>query len=88
MSFRSLIRVSVCALLFTSGLACRTDMAASSELSADKPELLVMTFNIRYGAANDGENSWEKCESLVFDGLRRHDPDVVGLQEALRLQID
>jgi len=88
MSFRSLIRASVCALLFTSGLACRTDMAASTELSADKPDLLVMTFNIRYGAANDGENSWDKRKDLVFDVLRKHSPDVVGLQEALRSQID
>jgi len=88
MSLRSLIRASVCALLFTSGLACRTDMAASSELSADKPGLLVMTFNIRYGTADDGENSWDKRKDLVFDVLRKNSPDIVGLQEALRSQID
>ncbi len=63
-------------------------MAASSEPSADKPELLVMTFNIRYGTANDGENSWDKRKALVFGVLRKHGPDVVGLQEALRSQID
>ena len=88
MFFRSLIRASVCAFLFTSGLACRTGMSASSGSSADRPELLVMTFNIRYGTADDGENSWDKRKDLVFDLLRTNSPDVVGLQEALRSQID
>jgi len=82
MSPLSLIRASVCALVFTSGLVW------AGESSADKPELLVMTFNIRYGTAKDGDNSWDKRKDLAFDVLRRHSPDVVGLQEALRSQID
>jgi endonuclease/exonuclease/phosphatase family metal-dependent hydrolase len=81
MSRLPLIRAFVCGLLIVSGFACRTDTAALREPSEDKPDLLVMTFNIRYGAANDGENSWDNV-------LRRNDPDVVGLQEALRSQID
>jgi endonuclease/exonuclease/phosphatase family metal-dependent hydrolase len=51
-------------------------------------ELRVMTFNIRYGTANDGDNSWVKRKDTVCDVLRRHKPDVAGLQEALRFQID
>lgn len=51
-------------------------------------ELNVMTFNIRYGTAGDGENRWANRKDLVCDVLRRHDPDIVGLQEALRFQID
>ena len=50
--------------------------------------LHVMSFNIRYGTANDGQNRWENRRELVFDVLRKHRPDVVGLQEALRFQID
>jgi len=69
--------------LFTSGLVCR-----AGEPSADGPELLVMTFNIRYAAAKDGDNSWDNRKDLAFDVLRKHSPDVVGLQEALRSQID
>jgi endonuclease/exonuclease/phosphatase family metal-dependent hydrolase len=88
MSRLSLIRASVCVLLLASSFVCRAGEPASSEPSADKPELLVMTFNIRYGAANDGENSWDKRKDLVCDVLRKHDPDIVGLQEALRSQID
>ena len=47
-----------------------------------------MSFNIRYGTADDGENRWENRREMVFDVLRDYRPDVVGLQEALRFQID
>jgi endonuclease/exonuclease/phosphatase family metal-dependent hydrolase len=50
--------------------------------------LTVMTFNIRYGTANDGENHWLKRREQLFALLRREAPDVVGLQEALRGQLD
>jgi endonuclease/exonuclease/phosphatase family metal-dependent hydrolase len=84
MSGLSLIRIFVSVLALALGSVCR----AAGEAPAREPNVVVMTFNIRYGTANDGENSWEKRKDLVFDVLRRHDPDVVGLQEALRLQID
>jgi len=47
-----------------------------------------MTFNIRYGTAPDGEDHWSKRKGLVFGVIREHKPDVLGLQEALRFQID
>ncbi len=50
--------------------------------------LTVMSFNIRYGTADDGENSWPQRRELVFDVIREHDPDVLGTQEALRFQLD
>ncbi|HUU82507.1 MAG TPA: endonuclease/exonuclease/phosphatase family protein [Phycisphaerae bacterium] len=55
---------------------------------ADGLELRVMTFNIRYGAADDGENHWDKRRDLVFAVFADHRPDVAGLQEALVWQID
>ena len=69
-------------------LVCWAGESAASKLSADKPNLVVMTFNIRYGTANDGENNWDNRKDMACDVLRRHNPDVVGLQEALRSQID
>jgi endonuclease/exonuclease/phosphatase family metal-dependent hydrolase len=48
----------------------------------------VMSFNIRYGTAKDGENAWPNRRELVYDVIRKHDPDVLGLQEALRFQLD
>ncbi len=51
-------------------------------------DLRVMTFNIRYGTANDGDNHWKHRRDLVIEVLRQRRPDVVGLQEALRFQMD
>ena len=58
--------------------------------AADEPgpfEVRLMSFNIRYGSANDGPNRWPNRRELVFDVLRNHRPDCVGLQEALDYQI-
>lgn len=50
--------------------------------------LRVMTFNIRYGTAEDGENAWPKRRVLLMETIRTNAPDVLGLQEALRSQLD
>ncbi len=47
-----------------------------------------MTFNIRYGTADDGDNSWPLRSAMVWQLIQNHAPDVVGLQEALRFQLD
>jgi len=51
-------------------------------------ELNVLSFNIRYGTARDGDNHWQKRKGLVFNVLKHQTADVVGLQEALKFQID
>ena len=50
--------------------------------------LTVMSFNIRNGKANDGDNSWVNRRPLVSGVIRDYAPDVVGLQEAFRFQLD
>ncbi len=47
----------------------------------------VMTFNIRYGTADDGPNRWDNRKDLVFDVLAEHAADIMGLQEALDFQV-
>lgn len=47
-----------------------------------------MTFNIRYGTADDGENSWESRKSILIETLKKHRPDILGTQESLDFQID
>ena len=47
----------------------------------------VMSFNIRVGFANDGENHWQKRRDMLFALLREQQADVIGLQEALHSQI-
>ena len=55
---------------------------------AEEIEIHAMSFNIRLGVAKDGPNHWDLRKELVFDILRDHQPDVVGLQEAWKFQID
>jgi endonuclease/exonuclease/phosphatase family metal-dependent hydrolase len=52
------------------------------------PPLTVVSFNIRYGTAADGPDAWPTRASQVIDLIRALDPDVLGLQEALRFQLD
>lgn len=51
-------------------------------------ELRVMTFNIRQGMAKDGDNHWEFRKDLVCDVIRENSPDVIGMQEVYRFQLD
>ena len=74
-------------LFFVLALLVGHAVAQAAPAAAECHELRVMTFNIRYGSAPDGENHWSKRRQMVFDLIARNRPDVVGLQEALRFQI-
>jgi endonuclease/exonuclease/phosphatase family metal-dependent hydrolase len=75
---------SLTALLLLALSSC-----APAALPADHAEAIrVMSFNIRYGTADDGANSWPFRRDLVFDVIRDHGPDLLGVQEALRGQLD
>lgn len=54
----------------------------------DSLRLHVMTFNILFGTANYGDHRWELRRTILFDLLKKESPDIIGLQEALRHQID
>jgi endonuclease/exonuclease/phosphatase family metal-dependent hydrolase len=47
-----------------------------------------MSYNIRFGTAADGKNSWKYRRPLVSKLINQQDPDIVGTQEALRFQLD
>ena len=59
-----------------------------SAANAGDGDIRVMSFNIRNGTANDGENHWNLRKEFVVDVIRDYAPDVLGLQEAVRLQLD
>lgn len=52
------------------------------------PPFRVMTFNIRYGTADDGEDSWPQRRAHVLTTIRDYEPDILGLQEVLAGQAD
>lgn len=60
------------------------------ELAAQelKSEIRVMTYNIRYGTANDGENHWDKRKELLVQTIKEFNPDLLGTQETLGFQRD
>ncbi len=50
-------------------------------------ELKLMSFNIRYGTAEDGENHWQNRKEIAFNVIRDYNADLIGLQETLEFQI-
>lgn len=57
----------------------------ADEASSD---VRVMSFNIRYGTANDGENHWERRKEFLIETIRAFDPDLLGTQETEGFQRD
>lgn len=62
----------------------------TSWVEANEPgcESRVMSFNIRYGTAQDGENHWERRKEFVVETIRKFNPDLLGTQETLGFQRD
>lgn len=48
----------------------------------------VMSFNIRYGTANDGVNHWSKRKEFLIETINAFGPDLLGTQETLLDQRD
>jgi endonuclease/exonuclease/phosphatase family metal-dependent hydrolase len=80
----SCILVGVLGGLFLAG--CSEKQEGSLKPSSDG-SVSVMTFNIRYGMANDGNNSWQYRKAALFKQIADLSPDIAGLQEALEFQV-
>ena len=48
----------------------------------------VMTFNIRLGIVDDGENSWKYRSEYLCQTIKKFKPELLGLQEAFNFQLD
>jgi endonuclease/exonuclease/phosphatase family metal-dependent hydrolase len=57
--------------------------AVSWQSSSAAQSLQVMTWNIRYDNAGDGENRWRNRKDWVAEIVRREKVDLVGFQEVL-----
>lgn len=55
---------------------------------APATELKVMTYNIRYANPADGPDTWDKRQDSLIALIKKHDPDILGIQEGLVSQMD
>jgi endonuclease/exonuclease/phosphatase family metal-dependent hydrolase len=56
--------------------------------SAMSQSVKMMTYNLRYDTPNDGINQWPNRITKVNSLLAKYDPDLIGVQEALKHQIN
>ena len=66
-------------------------LAGLFAVSCSQPEpgnIDVMTFNIRYENPGDGMFAWDSRKEMVFWLIEKYDPDILGIQEALKGQMD
>ena len=84
---RNLLRIA--GGLIVASVCLAVAMAGTDEAKSLKsPELRMLTFNVRTGTAKDGPNEWKLRKELVFEVFRNEKPDVAGLQEPFRFQLD
>jgi glycerophosphoryl diester phosphodiesterase/endonuclease/exonuclease/phosphatase family metal-dependent hydrolase len=71
-------------------LAAALALAAVAPAAADDPPapVRVMSYNIRYGTAKDGENHWDKRKDFLAETVAAFNPDLLGTQETLAFQRD
>jgi endonuclease/exonuclease/phosphatase family metal-dependent hydrolase len=63
-------------------------LSAAPAVASSPPPVRVMSFNIRYGTAADGDNHWDKRKEFLAETIRAFDPDLLGTQETLANQRD
>jgi endonuclease/exonuclease/phosphatase family metal-dependent hydrolase len=66
-------------------IACAVSLVAGvrAEVATTPAPVKVMSFNIRYATAADGENAWEHRRGFVLETIRTFAPDLLGAQEVL-----
>lgn len=67
------------------GAAVQEDRGTSAR--PDDGSFVAMTFNIRYGTADDGADAWDKRKDHLLRTILDAAPAVLGVQEALDFQV-
>jgi len=60
----------------------------SGQVGDDGTSLGIMTYNIRYNNPGDGVNAWPRRCGRVIALIRKYHPDILGIQEGLKGQVD
>lgn len=79
---------SFASVVFLIALVTGLIASTTGRTFADDQNLRVMSFNIRYGTAQDGADAWIKRRSLVAEVVRKFAPDLMGTQETLPFQAE
>lgn len=74
--------------ILAAAMACLLISSAFGQAGKASTEVRVMSFNIRYGTANDGENHWDKRKDFLVETIKAFNPDLLGTQETLGFQRD
>lgn len=77
---RSVFLAAVCAVSVVPILTAAEPASAG--------DIKVMSYNLRYGTAKDGENHWDKRKDFMAETIKTADPDLLGTQETLNFQRD
>ena len=56
--------------------------------AAEENTISVMSFNLRYAAANDANNSWPYRQDIVLHTIEKYSPALIGTQECMMGQSD
>lgn len=75
-------------VVFTILWACLVCSPCASRADERATDVRVMSFNIRYGTAQDGDNHWDKRKEFLIATIKAFDPDLLGTQETLGFQRD
>lgn len=73
-------------MLLTTRIKLIAGMMIAS-MSIEAQSLKVMTYNIRYDTPVDSANQWGKRTSRVYALIKKYDPDLLGVQEAVHHQV-
>jgi endonuclease/exonuclease/phosphatase family metal-dependent hydrolase len=89
-TLKSLAGAVVVPLLFgRSGRAQQAgDAAADVQVQPPPARIRVVSANVRYGSADDGENRWDRRRELLARVLREQRADLIGTQEMLPFQAE
>lgn len=74
--------------LLLAATVCLLMSSAIGQSNKASVEVRVMSYNIRYGTANDGENHWDKRKDFLIETIKAFNPDLLGTQETLGFQRD